>query len=360
VVTSGGLYGIERMLLSLLPALGASGVPVALACLNRPGGAGSETGEAAAAQGVPVHFLDPGRSRGLALIPRLAALARTLRAPALHAHGYKTPILAGAAGRLAGIPVVGTAHSEALRAPHLRRYVRVEAWFLRRFRALVAVSNGVREDLEHRGVPTRRIHVIPNGIPDPLAGGEADGRTGANANTVVYIGRLSPEKNLDVLLEAAALLCARGLPLQLLLAGDGPERARLAAHARRPPLDGVVRLLGFQSDTRAVLSQGAAFVLPSQTEGVPMALLEATAAGVPIVASAVGGIPSVVEDGRTALLVPPGDVEALAGALGRVLTDTALATSLRTAARRRYLAEFTVGTMAGRYAAFYDEVLPER
>jgi glycosyltransferase involved in cell wall biosynthesis len=189
-----------------------------------------------------------------------------------------------------------------------------------------------------------------------VPGGVLEEIDGERRSTLVYIGRLSPEKNVEVLLEAVARLRQRGVELRLLLAGEGPEREALEAVVASRRLGDRVRFLGFQSDTFGLLRRAGAFVLPSRTEGVPMALLEAMAAGVPVVASAVGGIPGVT--GGDALLVAPGDAGALADALERVLTDAALATVLRRGARRRYLDEFTVGRMADRYLAFYQSVLP--
>lgn len=197
-----------------------------------------------------------------------------------------------------------------------------------------------------RRVAAGRIHLIPNGVDTarfaPAAARPLERR-------VVYVGRLSPEKDLGTLVEAAAKLAR--LDVRLTLVGAGPERPALeaAARARRVPLE-ILPVVPHDELPR-LLAGAAAFVLPSLTEGHPKVLLEAMSAGLPCVASDVGGNRAILRDGETGLLVPPSDAAALAGAVERVLTDEALASALGGRARadvaQRYdLAALVAGEIA--------------
>ena len=355
IVASGGLYGIERMLLALLPELRARAWDAELACLGVRGRPGAEVGAAAAALGVPVRYARFARGadpRGMLDLVRLVVGARP---DVLHLHGYKATILAAPLGLVRGIPTVGTLHAEAKQAVGVGAYVTLEGYALRRMRRLAAVSDAIRDELVSRGVPPDRIEVVPNGITGPAANGvrPAGSRDGP---TVVAVGRLIPEKNVEVLLEAVRRLRGEFPGIRLLVAGDGPLRDLLAGRARDLGIAEAVTFLGYVDDVPALLAAADCFVLPSRTEGMPISLLEAMACGAAIVASRVGGIPGIARADREALLVPPGDLEDLTGALRRVLGDRELAARLGAGARERFLCEYTAARMAERYVAFYRGV----
>jgi glycosyltransferase involved in cell wall biosynthesis len=197
------------------------------------------------------------------------------------------------------------------------------------------------------------VEVVRNGITDP---GRPPRPTGP-IDTIVIVGRLVEPKNTHVALQALAGLARRSMRPAMVVAGDGPERASLEALVQSLGLAAQVRFTGFVDDVSPLLGGNAIFVMPSRSEGIPIALLEAMAHGLPIVASRVGGIPEVVQDTREALLVPPDDVNALEVALARLLTDQAQARALGEAARARYEADFRVEAMRDRYADLYARVL---
>ena len=189
------------------------------------------------------------------------------------------------------------------------------------------------------------VHVIPNGLrigrsPDTAEREAARAALGIppGAQVVAFLGRLSPEKAPEVLLRAT-----RDTGALVLLAGDGPLRAALEAEATGTS----TRFLGFVPDVQPVLAAADVLALPSWTEGLPMAVLEAMAAGVPVVASAVGSLPQVLGEGA-GLLVPPGDVDALRAALAR-LAEPGLRASLTATARARVEARHGADTMARSY-----------
>jgi glycosyltransferase involved in cell wall biosynthesis len=210
-----------------------------------------------------------------------------------------------------------------------------------------------------------RLEVIPYGIhPRWLEGRclqEARGRAAAlrrGAKRVVgVVGRLAPQKAIHGLLRAAPRLLAAEPSTRILLVGDGPLRSQLEAEVRDLGVAGAVDFLGYQSDLAPVYAALDVFVLPSQYEGLPLALLEAMATGVPCVVSDLPGIRDAVEDGATGLRVPPGDAEALAAALLRVLSDAALAAGLRERARERVRREHSRERMLARTEALYRELL---
>jgi glycosyltransferase involved in cell wall biosynthesis len=173
---------------------------------------------------------------------------------------------------------------------------------------------------------------------------------------VVCVARLQPEKGIAELLEATASL-VEGVPgLAVVVAGAGPEHERLAAQVADRGLAGTFLLLGHRSDVGRVLASADAFCLPSHREGLPLSLLEAMRGGLPCVATAVGGIPGLVQDGVSGLLVEPNDPVALAAALERVLSDDGFARSLGAAARERVESHHSPRAVARSYADLYGEL----
>jgi glycosyltransferase involved in cell wall biosynthesis len=192
--------------------------------------------------------------------------------------------------------------------------------------AVVAVSRDLADRLLEYGVPTEKLHLVYRGVDSTLfrpgARSEARCRLGLPQDTplLLFVGNLFPVKGLDVLLEACAQLASGGLAFQCLLVGAGPLRPHLEAQARTLGLQGRVRFVGPVANNRLPdwYRAATAVVLPSRSEGVPNVLLEATACGVPYVASRVGGIPEIAHYGVNRL-VPPGDAGQLAGALAAFL-----------------------------------------
>jgi glycosyltransferase involved in cell wall biosynthesis len=206
---------------------------------------------------------------------------------------------------------------------------------------------------------TKPITVVPYGID--LERFQPAPRTGATAADVVIgsVARLSREKGLDVLLSAVAQVIAQGVPARLILAGDGPERTRLEQLAVKLGMAGRVDFRGEVAHDRvpAVLAELDIFALPSRAEGFGVAALEAAAMGLPVVASNVHGLPDVVEDGRSGLLVPPGDADALAGALGRLAGDGGLRAVMGLAGRALVERRYCWQENAAQMARLYEHVL---
>lgn len=267
-----------------------------------------------------VPLPSPGR-RYLRERAAVAALCGELRPHVVHTHGYRPDVIGAAGARLAGVPVVSTVHGFTGGGWKNRLYERVQCRALRGFDAVVAVAMSVAERLADAGVPREQLHIIPNaygGRGTFAAPDEAREALGVPREVlhIGFIGRLSREKGPDVLLDAVRCLAERNIVVSFL--GDGRERRALERQAIAHELGEVVRFHGVVPDAARLLRGFDVVVLSSRTEGTPIVLLEAMAAGVPVVASRVGGVPDVVTT-KEALLVPPGQPELLASAIASVL-----------------------------------------
>ena len=360
VISSGGLYGIERMLLNLLPELQRQGCPVALLCLD---GQDADIARASESLGIPTAAVDATRRIAPRAWRDLYRKIGAHRPRLVHVHGYKATILAGAAARARRVPLVATYHSVAEKAVEHSRalsgYLAMETLFLRRCRAVAAVSEQIARELEARRVLRRRIRVIPNGIATPVADHavvRAAAATGFRPS-VLSLSRLAPEKNVDLIIAAIAALRTEFPQIGLVVAGDGPLLEKLRAHAATLGVQDSIRFVGFVREVNPLFQESDAFVLASQTEGMPIALLEAMAHGIPIVASRVGGIPSMVDDECDALLVEPRDLQRLVKAIRRVIGDKQLRTTLAAAAQARFQRDYSAEGMARSYIGLYDEAV---
>lgn len=366
VQKSAGLGGSERHLLALLPALARRGVDVAMVVARAPG-AEAFTSELARA-GVPTIPVPAGPDLNPALTWRLVRVLRDRRPSLVHTHLVHADVHGQPAARLARLPAVSSvhgAHSFYRRAPH-RTPARVAGHLARR---TIAISRHVAELLvDSRVAPPDRVRVVHYGIDAPrwdvpeARRRERRAALGLAPETVAVgiASRLVPGKGHDTLVRAVAAARRGGAPLHLLVAGDGPERERLEALARAEGASGDVAFLGFVGDVASLMAacDVVAFpTLPELGEGFGLAALEAMAAERPVVASRVASLPEVVADGETGLLVPPGEVEALAAALRRLAGDPGERARMGGAGRRRAVERFSLDAMVDATLAVYEEVL---
>lgn len=227
-----------------------------------------------------------------------------------------------------------------------------------RHRPTIAVSESTKSDLVRRGMLAERIRVIPNGIDlDSFTPGDG---TRADRPTLLFLGRLKPYKRVDLLVDAVALLAQSGVEVRLLVAGDGEERARLAARVERLGLGDRVELLGFVSEAekREALRTAWIHVLTSAKEGWGISVLEAAACGTPSVASDSPGLREAVVPGETGVLVPHGDVPALAAAIRSLLEDEPRRRAMGRASRA-FAARFSWDASARAVEAALREVVTE-
>ncbi len=266
--------------------------------------------------------------------------------------------LPGAA--LAGVPVRIGSRRE-LNPDKSTGQIRLQRLAYRAATKVVANSPAARQVLEAEGVAPASIAVIPNGV-DPAWFDLPDHR--GPIRTVVTVANLRPEKSHETLLDAAAALAPRHPDLRFLIVGDGPRRPALESRAAARGLGGVVQFLGHRDDVPDLLAAADLFVLPSRSEAFPNGAIEAMAAGLPVVACAVGGLIDLIEDGRTGVLVPAGDAAALASAIGALVADPSRAAALggaaRVAVRQRYSFDRMVGSFEDLYRSGLGAAAPAR
>lgn len=364
VVTPAEVGGLERVVQMLSAAQRDRGDSVHVAVV----GMGADPGISAfldtlGAGGVSVHRCEVPPSAYLGERAAIGRLCTQLRPDVVHTHGYRADVLDGGVGRRHGAVVVATIHGFTGGDWKNRIYEWLQRRAMRRCDAVVGVSRPLVAELVAAGVPGDRVHLIRNACAPPSAPaprGDARRELGLPDVGFVagWVGRLSAEKGLDVALEAMALLA--DVPVTLAVVGDGAERTALEARARELGVAGPrVVWCGVVAEAARVFSAFDLYVLSSHTEGTPIALLEAMVAGVPVVATAVGGVPDLVSP-ETGVLVPPADPRALAAAIRDAFEHPERAAKRAAAARLDAERELAVDDWAERYGQVYGAALRAR
>jgi len=355
-----GPGGAERMLASLVSALQSAGHENVV--ILPAAGEGWLARELSGTGATIEHFrLD--RPFSPAFAGWLSDLLRRHRIELAHSHEFTMAVYGTWAARKAGgIPHLFTMHGGRYYAEQLRRRVALHL-AARGSSAVVSVSHSLARHLAHdlRLSPSR-IVTIPNGVRPPrIQGTQPSLREqlglGLDDRLTVAVGNLYPVKGHAYLLEALALLATRHPELHVAIAGRGELEETLRERARELRVEHRFHLLGLRPDVGDVLAAADVFALPSLSEGVPLALLEAMLSGRPVVASAVGEVPAVLADGGAGMLVSPGDADALANALDSLLTNPDAARRLGNAARTRALSSYSFDSMLNRYLELYAEAL---
>jgi len=358
--------GTEMALLRLLQHLDRRRYDLRVACLRGEPVLAPEF-EAA---GFPVVAIGARRTVDPVALWRLVRLVRRGRIDLVHTQMDIADYYGTCAARLGGARGVVTTKQNADDFRQRRTWKRFPFLVLERLAyeaadATIVVSEGLARFLESaEHLPRRRMVVIGNGV-DPAIGNRAPGRSEARAALDVEsfspvigtVGRLAPQKGQVHLLHAFRSFLADHPGAILVIAGEGPERARLEDETRRIGIDDRVRFLGHRGDVPAILAALDLFVLPSLWEGLPQALLEAMALGLPVVAARAVGVEDVVTDGATGLLVPPADPDRLAGAMRRLIGAPDLAARIGAAARRSVVENFSLAAGAMQVEAIYRRVL---
>ncbi len=311
----------------------------------------------------PWMMLEGGGDRDLRLVAHLVRLVRRERIDLIHAHEFYMNAVCAVVSRLTGVPLVATVHGRNYYPERLRRRV-IYRMVVAQAAAVVSVSEDLRRFFcrATRTSPSR-VRVIYNGVdPDAWGGGGAPevlrslGIPGGAA-VVGTVGSLYPVKGHAYLIRAARLVLERRPDVHFVLVGGGPLEGDLRAQAEAQGVGQQVHLVGHRSDVRQILGSMDVFVLPSLSEGLPLALLEAMAAGKPPVVTEVGGIPEVVSDGETGFAVPPANPEALADRVIRLLESPSVAARMGACARRSIRERFSLQAMVAAYRDVYRTAL---
>ena len=357
--------GVERIVVDLTRQALSGGRRVTVICLERPGTLADEI----VSLGAEVLCLHkpPGLRREL--VDQAASFLRRQRPDVIHTHQIGALWYLGQAARQLSIPTLHTEHSDHVgHAKGWWRKLKTRLMWHRAGRLAArfcCVSEDIARSARRLGtVPSNKVQVVLNGIDVDRyaddcqrAAVRAELKIPADATVLGTVGRLAEVKRQDLLLRAFGSLSVDFPRLNLLLVGDGPERQSLEQLAASLDVRDRVIFAGYQASPQRFLAAMDIFALTSRLEGLPLALLEAWATGLPAVASAVGGIPQVVETGRTGILFPGGDLAALEIALRELLLDPAKRRQLGAAGRDKVRETYSLERMAAEYDACYQRIL---
>jgi glycosyltransferase involved in cell wall biosynthesis len=357
IISSGGMYGAEAVILNSLRAMRGGPHQAALGIFHNAGKPNRQFYDAATREGFAPELIecrsqiDPGTLRAI------RKLAADQGADVVHAHGYKADIYCWFALR-SRVPLVSTCHTWYDTDTLVTMYGKADRLVLRSFQRVVAVSDEVRQRLLSAGIRAERIRIVRNGI-DLRAFERAFPLASDPERKVIVglVGRLAWEKGVDVFLSAAARLVDQFPHAMFVVAGEGPDNERLTRMLDDLKLRGHAELLGRRDDMPALYRSLDIMVSASRQEGLPMAILEGMASSLPVVATAVGEVPALVRDGVTGFVVRPDDPAALAAAIAQLLCDDDLRQQFGAAGRALIEAEYSAHRMTADYLRTYEEAI---
>jgi len=370
-VLNGHVAGGQLVCLQMMEAAREAGHQVSLVTPYR-----GEFTELLEQRDISVVLLPMSRTFHIHRAWQFRNFVRKWRADLVHCHDAVPGMILSCLGSyLAGVPFIGHVHIENtfsrlrwVRTFQLRFYNFVLRWA----DAIVAISESTRQSLIKQGLPRPKVTVIPNGVETAgYANGSSSKRArktlGLNGSEAVVgcVARLCPVKGQRELILAAAKVCEVMPTVKFVFIGEdlefgGAYRKQLQDLSAALGLSGLVVFTGYQADAVALMAGFDVFVLPSHAEGLPLTILEAMAAERPVIATPVGGVPELVIDGTTGVLVPPGDCEALADAMITLLADKEKARTMGLAGRQRVEKEFALRDVTARILAVYAEVASRR
>jgi glycosyltransferase involved in cell wall biosynthesis len=359
IISSGGMYGAEAVILNLSKMLQEGGHASILGVFANSTQPNLDVHVAAREKEIESHLIACDGQIDLGVARRIRQLVADTQVDVVHTHGYKADIYTYIALRQLTVPVVSTCHGWIDSNRWLKLYGGIDRWMLRRFAAVVAVSDDVAKRLLDSGVAQGKIHEIRNGIDLRPFTNAVPSLPDSSDPTLFFVGqisRLSHEKGVDIFIRAAALVLRSVPEARFFIAGEGPDRAELETLIAELGVGQSVVLLGRQRDMPGFYASLDLMVSSSRQEGLSMAVLESLASSLPTIATAVGEVPTAIEDGVTGLLTPVEDQEALATAIVSLLQDADQRKRLGAAGRKRIETTFSAGRMANDYLALYESV----
>jgi glycosyltransferase involved in cell wall biosynthesis len=359
LISSGGYYGAENMLLNLCASQEAAGCQNSLLLFYNVHTPNVEFYERARSRGISVRMVHCKGRADWRAVRQIEEYIQEDAIDVVHTHGYKADLYGFLAAWRLGKPVVATCHNWVGGTTALGIYNHLDRLALKKFSALAAVSDEVAQRLLDSGVPAEKIKTIANGIdvqafehaqPLPVL-------SFTNEKVIGIVARLDLQKGFEYLLRAVRELCNTFAGLRVVIVGEGPDRQTIEDMVKEYGLQTNVVLAGQHSDMPAVYAATDIFVLPSLNEGLPMTILEAMAASRPVVATRVGAIPKVINDGENGLLVNPRDIEGLRNAIASLLSDPERCHRMGEKAHDWVSRNYTSEAMALKYRQLYDEIL---
>lgn len=371
IIDSSGMYGAEVMLINLMEEQKSMGLTPILLSLGNIAEGDKQIESESKRRGLLVKKQRIYKSTDLIIIARkLIHFAEDFGISLFHSHGYKGNILLGAIPkRIRRLPIISTLHgwTATKRLSKIWLYEKIDKFFLRKFDALVLVTGwryGERTAIKFSDNLKNKTFVIENGIP--VISFDADSTnynfsnklwSENNCFVIGSIGRLSPEKGFEYLIDALALLQVKSKDYRLVVLGEGKQRENLEKLIQKKSLNGKVHLIGYHERGYNYIRKFNVFVLPSLTEGLPITLLEAMQAGVPIVATRVGGVPGVIKNEQSGLLVDPRDSNSLAEGITFIRNNSDAAKVMAQNAMHLALDKYSSRRMAEEYLEVYKKVI---
>jgi glycosyltransferase involved in cell wall biosynthesis len=367
VIDSDGLYGAEIMLLNLMEEQQQMNLTPVLLNICDVDITDDVISEEIKKRKLTSMRFNMKRGYSLKSALKLVRLARDANVTIIHSHGYKGDVLIGSLpGHIRNIPMVRTQHgrTSTKKLSKIWIYEVLDKLILRRIEAVIHVNNSHPRRKNGHGHPRAKNFVIENGIPelrfDPAVALQSDPEMREFFKDSFVIGticRLSEEKGLIHLISAMRILSDHHANFKAVIIGEGTQRQYLQALINNAGLAHKILLSGYRKSAYHYLPHFNVFVLSSLTEGLPITILEAMQAEVPIIATRVGGIPAVLENGKLGILIKPEDPKDLADAIVRIWSDPVAATEMGKKARKAALTKYSSRRMAEDYLRVYETVL---
>ena len=352
----------ERMLIGQMDHVDQTCCQYVLGVLNEQRGPANDFVRQFRARGGTAYTLHQSAMILPLTIFAIVRIVRMNRIGVICTHDYKSNLCGMVAGLLTRVPVIAAFHGRTSQDWRMRLYEQLDNYVQRYAKAIVSVSEATRTQLVSLGLRPERVRVIANGV-DLRSVRQGMGRgvreefgLDEKDRIVTFAGRFSREKGLHVLAAAAARVKSAAGHVKFLIVGDGPERPALRKLVEHLGVKDDWIMPGFRHDAARFLLDADICVLPSLTEGLPLMVLEAYACAKPVIASRVGGLPEVVEDRKTGLLVEPGSADALAEGLMYLLRNPGMAIEMGRAGYERVSARFTAERQARAYVDLFLEV----
>jgi glycosyltransferase involved in cell wall biosynthesis len=364
LISSGGYYGAENVVVSLAESLERNNCRSVIGVFHNDPQDNEELICQAEKRGLTVQrFVCRGRW-DWQTVRAIREKVKNLNIDLLHTHGYKADIYGLLAARGLRLPLISTCHLWTHDTAAVRFYEFLDSLLLRRFDAVVAVSDTIAESLRNSGIRQSKIRVIDNGIDLSSFSRTCERLAEKNDNgqklVVGTVGRLVPQKGLEYFLRAAREVLLDFSDVTFVVIGSGPDREKLEQITRDLAIEQNVLFTGHCTDMPGAYASMDVFVLASIDEGMPMAILEALASKKPVVATSVGAVPRLIIQGKTGFLVAPRDVQALKLAILRLLKDASLRSQLGNAGESLVKRSHSRDTMARNYLQLYEQTTSGR
>jgi len=359
-ISSGGLYGAENVLLTLAKDFNRAPHEAYVGAIEDQRNPQLDVITRAKELGLPTFIIPCKGKYDLGSIFALKKFLKEKQINVLHTHNYKSDIIGAIAAKLAKIPIMATAHGYTDVSAHVSQYEKIDRWFLKKFfQKVVVVTDGMLPDLSS----PQRI-VIPNGIDifryadKESKRSETRQKLNLSEGDVVLanVGRLSHEKNQLLFLQAAKELIKDQQHFKFLLIGEGDEEETLKRYVQENSMEDHVKFMGLVKDMDQMYSAIDLFVLTSVTEGIPLSILESMAAKVPVVATNVGGVKEIIEDGKTGLLVPSQNLNMLVERIKALMSNVGLYNTLKQEAYIFVQVKFSEDSMVDLYREVYEKL----